>query len=177
LRALALASFALTLLCGCPSESLVPDDANIRDFRITFDSAEASESCGQSVQDEANNFEEYSQIYRFWWPDGVDTPSFEVWWKLESEADEEMRFFARGSMEGLLNQGVLTYAGGPYTEGRSDGDVRYTIEGQAVVRFDEELFGGSEEYIISASDSAQAPAGCVYVLGYGGVLLAEQAAE
>lgn len=165
---------SLALLAGCPSESFVPSGDDTRDFRITFTESDATESCGQSVQDEANNFEEFSQLYRFWWPEGVDSTTFEVWWRFESESDDDFRFFARGSMEGLLNEGVLTYAGGPYTEARDDGDVRYTIEGSTTVRFQDELFGGSEEYIISDSDSEQAPAGCVYVLRYTGRLLAEQ---
>ena len=174
MRSFALSVLVASLLCGCPSEPFVPSGEDTRDFRVTFSSSEASESCGQSVQDESNNFEEFSQIYRVWWPNGIEDSSFEVWWRLDSQADEELSFFARGSMEGLLNQGVLIYAGGPFTEGRSDGDVRYTIEGQTVIRFEEELFGGSEQYIISDSSSSEAPAGCVYILSYGGQLISEQ---
>ena len=170
----AVVPFAAALLIGCPSESLVPSGADTRDFRITFTDADATESCGQSVIDEANNHEEYSELYRLWWPDGVDSSSFEVWWRFESESDEEYRFFARGSMDGLLNQGVLTYAGGPFTEARSSGDVRFTVEGNTTIRFEDELFGGSEEYIISDSDVDGLLSGCVYTLGYTGRLLAEQ---
>ncbi|MCO4773024.1 MAG: hypothetical protein KDA24_23525 [Deltaproteobacteria bacterium] len=174
MRSLAPALLCAAFLCGCPSESLVPEGADTRDFRVTFTDADATESCGQGVIDDANNHEEYSELYRFWWPDGVDTANFEVWWRFESEADEDYRFFARGSMEGLLNEGVLVYAGGPFTEGRSSGDVRFTIEGSTTVRFDDELFGGSEEYIISDSNADGILPGCVYTLGYTGRLLAEQ---
>lgn|GEM_PF-6550891 len=171
MRALFFSLLSASLLCGCPTDTFIPDGDDTRDFRVEFTSSDASESCGQAVQDEANNFETFSQIYRIWWTEGVNNSNLEVWWKLESESDEDFRFFARGTMAGLLNQGTLEYAGGPFTEGRDDGDVRYTIEGSTTVRFEDELFGGAEEYIISESNSPDAPAGCVYVLSYTGQLV------
>lgn len=164
----------LVALLGCPEESVVPSGDDTRDYRITFVEADASERCAQSVKDEANNFNEFSQIYRVWFPSGLGTADFEVWWKLESESDGDLRFFSRGTMEGSLDQGVLDYAGGPYFEERSDGNVEFTIEGRATSRFSDELFGGREEYIIADSDSDDAPTGCVFTLGYTGRLVAEQ---
>ena len=166
--------FVLWPLLGCPDESVVPSGEDARDYRITFTEADASERCAQSVKDEANNFEEFSQVYRVWFPSGIGTADFEVWWKLESESDEDFRFFSRGTMDGSLDQGVLDYAGGPYYEERSDGDVEFTVEGRATTRFSDELFGGREEYIVGESDSDDAPTGCVFALGYTGRLIAEQ---
>ncbi len=169
--ALLLTSLALA---ACPSGSVVPAGTNARDYRISFEEATATESCSQSVTDSANNFTPFSQIYRLWFPSGLDDPTFEIWWRLESEGEESFSFFSRGTMEGSLDQGFLSYAGGPFYEERSDGTVEFSVEGANTARFGDELFGGSEEYIIGSSDADSVPTGCVYTLGYTGRLLAEQ---
>ena len=165
---------AALALAGCPSESVIPSGENTRDYRISFEEASSTESCSQSIEDSANNFEPFSQIYRIWFPSGLDDPTFEIWWRLESEGDESLAFFSRGTMEGSLDQGFLDYAGGPFYEERGDGFVEFSVEGSNTARFGDELFGGSEEYIIGESDADSVPTGCVYTLGYTGRLLAEQ---
>ena len=159
---------------GCPSGSSIPEGVNTRDYRISFEEASFTESCSQEIQDASNNFNAFSQIYRLWFPEGFESPTFEIWWKLESEADSELKFFARGTMEGTLDQGFLDYAGGPFYEERPDGTVEFSVEGANTARFGDELFGGSEEYIIGTSAADSVPTGCVYTLGYTGRLLAEQ---
>lgn len=161
-------------LTGCPSGSSIPSGENTRDYRVSFEEASFTESCSQDIQDAANNFNPFSQIYRFWFPEGFESPTFEIWWRLESEGDDSLKFFARGTMEGTLDQGFLDYAGGPFYEERGDGTVEFSVEGGNTARFGDELFGGAEEYIIGNSDADSVPTGCVYTLGYTGRLLAEQ---
>ena len=162
------------VLSGCPPTSVVPSGENTRDYRISFEEASSTESCSQSIEDSANNFAPFSQIYRLWFPSGFDDPTFEIWWRLESEDEESFSFFSRGTMEGSLDQGFLDYAGGPFYEERSDGTVEFSVEGSNTASCGDELFGGSEEYIIGTSDANSVPTGCVYTLGYTGRLLAEQ---
>lgn len=161
------------LVAGCPSEAFVPSGADTRDFRITFEAADASPSCPQSVLDEANNFEAFDHLYRFWFPEGLETESIEVWWRFESDSDADFSFFARGTFAGTLTDGFIEYAGGPYTEARESGEIRYTIEGSTRVQFADSLPAGVEQYVISDSTSEDAVAGCTYSLDYTGQLLAE----
>jgi hypothetical protein len=164
------------LLVGCPTPSPVPTGQDTRDYRITYDGATATESCGASVKAEAEAFAEFTEIYRIHFPEQDDL-RVDVWWRHESDTESMFSHFASGIIDGSLDEGRLDYAGGPYFEERSGGVVEYDIEGSARSRFSDELIGGREAYVVTDSDDPDSPTGCVFELSYSGRLLAEQEPE
>lgn len=166
----------LIVLVGCADESGVPTE-NISDFRMTFESAEASSSCTSDIAAEAEAFAEFSQIYRIHFPLAEDDPSrIDLYWKAEGDPDDQFSYFAAGTIDGNgLDGGSVTYGGGPFSQERGSGEtVTYEIEGAARASFGDLWDAASEEYVFVGSDSSDFPAGCIFTVHYAGALLAEQ---
>jgi hypothetical protein len=168
----------LWVLAGCSGSWTVPE-VNTQDYRVSFSSASASESCSQEILDSANNFEPYSEIYRIYFPNGLEDPRFDLYWKSEGDTEEGFAFFAAGTIEGTLaEEGVLTYAGGAFREDRTAGSVTYEIEGRARASFGDQWDNAHEDYVITETTNGEAyPIGCVYTLDYEGRALADQGDE
>ena len=162
------------MLAACNPDAAIPTE-NVRDYNVRFHSADASESCPDALHQEAAALEEYSETYRVHWVDGPEENRIDMYWKDRGGADGDYSFFASGTLEGTLDDGVIVYAGGSYEENRPEAQVTYRVEGRARTRFADELPDSTEEYIITAStDSANYPVGCVYTLHFDGNLASEQ---
>jgi hypothetical protein len=173
-------SLLLLVLTGCDEGSDVPK-SNVTDYRILFSNATATESCSQDIQDSADTFTEFAQIYRLHFPEGEGSVRVDLYWKNEGDTDESFTFFAAGTLvggdggAGTLDSGELNYAGGSFHEARSEGKVTFEIEGRALADSGDRLSNAHEEYVITESTSTAAyPIGCVYTLDYNGTGLAEQ---
>ena len=179
LVALSLSSLLLALV-ACDDGSSIPD-VDIADYRVLYSNATATDSCTQDIQDSANNFTEYAQIYRLHFPEGDTSSRVDLHWKNEGDSDANFTFFAAGTLvspdggPGTLEDGELTYSGGAFQEARSEGTVTFEIEGRARAAFGDLLDNAFEEYVITESSSTAAyPVGCVYTLEYTAQGLSEQ---
>jgi len=169
---------------GCDSGWSVPD-TDTQDFRISFLSAETTESCGDDGAEDPtamvrakNNFEPFEQIYRIHFPEGQEHPRFDLYWKSEGGTESDFSFFAAGTLQGSMEQGSLTYAGGAFQEDRTQGRVTFEIDGRVSAGGLAGWDAGREEYIITDSTNNDAyPVGCVFTLSYEGSSLAEQGDE
>ncbi len=179
-----LAPFSLLVLLlvplGCGPDDGVPD-TNASDYRVEFTNATASSSCSQEIEDAANNFTVYAQIYRLHFPEGPGTARVDLYWKPEGDNDDNFTFFAAGTLvspdggPGTLEDGELSYAGGSFQESRSEGLVTFEIDGRARAAFGDLLDNAHEDYVITESSNTGAyPIGCVYTLDYTAQGLAEQ---
>lgn len=158
----------VVLLAGCGGDASIPT-TNIEDYRVTFSTASASESCAQATKDEADSFEPYSLIYRVHWPEGADSNRVDLWWRAEGDSDSDFFYFASGSMQGELNAGSIGYAGYGLSERRTDGTVYFDIDGVLQVRFTDEISAGTESYTIVEPTNADGyHVGCVYTMEYAG---------
>jgi hypothetical protein len=168
----------LFLLAACNDGSGVPVD-NVRDYRATFSSAEASGSCTDGIASDADSFVEISKIYRVHWPEGPESAAIDLYWRNEGDSEETFSYFASGMLDGTLDEGHFVYAGGPFSELRGDGaTVSYEIDGRVRTSFGDLLQTGTERYtLISSTDQGAWPVGCVFTLGWNGALLPEQDTE
>lgn len=161
-------------LAGCGGGTSIPS-TNVRDYHVAFSTAEASESCPQAIQDDAEAHSEFTLTYRIHWVDGPDEARVDLYWKARGDADSSYAFFAAGTLEGTLDDGAINYAGGAYEEDRSGARVTYRVEGRARLRFSDEIPDSTEDYVIEDSTAtAEFPIGCVYTLHYNGDLASEQ---
>jgi len=181
----AVLSLFLLLAVGCDGGWSVPG-IDTQDFRITFQSAVASPSCGEADAEDptamvraASNFEEFEQIYRIHFPDGSNDPRFDLYWKAESDKESSFTFFAAGTLiDGTMETGSLSYAGGAFQEDRSQGRVTFEIDGRVRTEQLGQWKDGYEDFIITDSTNSEAyPVGCVFTVNYEGVPLAAQGDE
>jgi hypothetical protein len=169
MRSAPVAFLALSLLVGCTGENAVPT-VNVEDFRVTFSNTEgepvtASSSCSDSIVTTAEAFAERSVIYRIHFPDGETGLSFDMYVRDEGTTEQEFAYFASGILDGSLETGNISYAGGPYkSDDRDDGEtVWYEVEGEARTSFGDLWDNGNESYVITDSTNQDAYTnGCTF---------------
>ncbi|GEM_PF-1888564 len=160
-------------LAGCTGENNVPTE-NVEDFRVTFsntdgDPVTASSSCSDAIAADADGYGERSVIYRIHFPDGETGLRFDLYVRDEGTTDDEFAYFASGLLDGSLEQGNISYAGGPYKDDeRADGEtVWYEIEGEARTSFGDLWDNGAESYVITESSNQDAYTnGCTFTVPF-----------
>ena len=170
-------SAPLALLAGCAGENSVPTE-NVQDFRVTFmntdsDPVTASTSCSDAIVAEAAAFAERSVIYRIHFPDGEEGLRLDMYVREEGTTVQDFGYFASGILEGSLESGNISYAGGPYKDDdRSDNaTVWYEVEGEARTSFGDLWDRGAESYIVTDSTNQEAYAnGCTFTMPFEGRL-------
>jgi len=164
-------------LVGCPGENSVPTE-NVEDFRITFSNTEsdpvtASQSCSDSITATAAAYGERSLIYRIHFPDGETGLRFDMYVREEGTTVQDFAYFASGLLDGSLEQGNISYAGGPYRDDdRDDGEtVWYEVEGEARTSFGDLWDNGTESFVITDSTNQDAYTnGCTFSVPFEGRL-------
>ena len=123
--------------------------------------------------DSATNFTERSLLYRIHFPDGETGLRFDLYSRDEGTTEQDFAYFASGLLEGTLEQGNISYAGGPYADDdRADGEtVWFEVEGDARTSFGDLWDRGSESYIITDSTNQDAYSnGCQFTIPFEGRL-------
>jgi hypothetical protein len=175
---LAVALVALVALSGCEGANSVPT-TNVQDYRVTFHNTEsdpvtATSSCSDVVEAQAADYTERSFIYRVHFPDGEAGLSLDMYVREEGTTEQDFAYFASGLLDGDIESGNISYAGGPYKDDdRGDGEtIWYEVEGSVRTSFFGDLWDrGTEKYIITDStDQGTYTNGCTFSIPFEGRL-------